>query len=81
LNVTGVSVDDPDGNIVENYSCKSETQLYQYCNAEVDPAAGRAIERARQGETQEIVWAIEAPVETRRADLLSRVGGNAGTLT
>ncbi len=23
-NITGVSVDDPDGNMVENYSCNSE---------------------------------------------------------
>src|SRR6202022_2092320 len=36
LNVTGVSVDDPDGNIVENYSCKSERNYTQYCNPEVD---------------------------------------------
>ncbi|MBV9562838.1 MAG: peptide ABC transporter substrate-binding protein, partial [Bradyrhizobium sp.] len=36
LNVTGVSVDDPDGNIVENYSCNSERNYTQYCNAEVD---------------------------------------------
>jgi len=28
--------DDPDGNIVENYSCKSERNYTQYCNAEVD---------------------------------------------
>ena len=35
LNVTGVSVDDPDGNIVENYSCNSERNYTQYCNAEV----------------------------------------------
>src|SRR5258705_5649597 len=36
LNVTGVSVDDPDGNIVENYSCKSERNYTQYCNADID---------------------------------------------
>ena len=36
LNVTGVSVDDPDGNIVENYSCNSERNYTQYCNADVD---------------------------------------------
>ena len=41
LNVTGVSVDDPDGNIVENYSCKSERNYTQYCNAEVDRPAWR----------------------------------------
>jgi len=36
LNITGIAVDDPDGNIVENYSCNSERNYTQYCNAEVD---------------------------------------------
>src|SRR5207237_2029033 len=36
LNVTGVSVDDPDGNIVEKYSCRSERNYTQYCIAVVD---------------------------------------------
>jgi peptide/nickel transport system substrate-binding protein len=36
LNLTGVSVDDPDGNLVENYSCNSERNYTQYCSAEVD---------------------------------------------
>src|SRR5258708_3094314 len=36
LNVTGVSVYDPDDNIVENYSCNSERNYTQYCNADVD---------------------------------------------
>jgi peptide/nickel transport system substrate-binding protein len=35
LNVTGVSVDDPDGNIVHNYSCNSE-QLYAILQSRVD---------------------------------------------
>ena len=45
LNVTGVSVDDPDGNLVENYSCKSERNYTQYCNAGGRPVAGGAIAR------------------------------------
>ena len=43
LNVTGVSVDDPDGNIVENYSCQSERNYTQYCNADGRQFAGGAI--------------------------------------
>jgi len=59
LNVTGVSVDDPDGNIVENYSCKSERNYTQYCNADVDrllAAQSRELDRDKR---TRIVWDIE----------------------
>jgi peptide/nickel transport system substrate-binding protein len=59
LNVTGVSVDDPDGNIVENYSCNSERNYTQYCNAEVDrllSAQSREVDRDKR---RKIVWDIE----------------------
>ena len=36
LNLTGVAVDDPDVNLIENYTCKSERNYTQYCNPEVD---------------------------------------------
>jgi len=38
LNLTGSGVDDPDVNLVENYTCKSERNYTQYCNEEVDRA-------------------------------------------
>ena len=53
LNITGVSVDDPDGNIVENYSCKSERNYTQYCNAEVDrllAAQSRELDKEKRQE-------------------------------
>ena len=53
LNVTGVSVDDPDGNIVENYSCNSERNYTQYCNAEVDKllaAQSRELDKEKRQE-------------------------------
>jgi peptide/nickel transport system substrate-binding protein len=59
LNVTGVSVDDPDGNIVENYLCNSERNYTQYCNAEVDKllaAQSRELDREKR---KKIVWDIE----------------------
>jgi peptide/nickel transport system substrate-binding protein len=59
LNVTGVSVDDPDGNIVENYSCHSERNYTQYCNAEVDKllaAQSRELDRKKR---KKLVWDIE----------------------
>ena len=36
LNTTGVGVDDPDVNLVENYTCASDRNYTQYCNKEVD---------------------------------------------
>jgi peptide/nickel transport system substrate-binding protein len=59
LNVTGVSVDDPDGNIVENYSCRSERNYTQYCNADVDrllAAQSRELDREKR---KKLVWDIE----------------------
>jgi peptide/nickel transport system substrate-binding protein len=59
FNLTGVSVDDPDGNLVENYSCKSERNYTQYCNADVDKlltAQSRELDREKR---KKIVWDIE----------------------
>jgi len=59
LNVSGVYVDDRDGNIVENYSSKSEGNCTQYCNADVDRLlAAQARELDRDKRTK-IVWEIE----------------------
>jgi peptide/nickel transport system substrate-binding protein len=59
LNVTGVSVDDPDGNIVENYSCKSERNYTQYCNAEVDRLLAAQSSELERESRRKIVWEIE----------------------
>jgi peptide/nickel transport system substrate-binding protein len=59
LNVTGVSVDDPDGNIVENYSCKSERNYTQYCNAEVDRLLAAQSRELDKSKREKIVWDIE----------------------
>jgi peptide/nickel transport system substrate-binding protein len=59
LNVTGVSVDDPDGNIVENYSCKSERNYTQYCNAEVDRLLAAQSRELDKEKRKTIVWDIE----------------------
>jgi len=59
LNVTGVSVDDPDGNIVENYSCKSERNYTQYCNAEVDRLLAAQSRELDKPKREKIVWDIE----------------------
>jgi peptide/nickel transport system substrate-binding protein len=78
LNITGISVDDPDGNIVENYSCKSERNYTQYCNAEVDKLlAAQSSERDKEKRTK-IVWDIERLLvdDAARPIILSGVAGN-----
>ena len=59
LNITGVSVDDPDGNIVENYSCNSERNYTQYCNAEVDKLLAAQSRELDKEKRKKIVWDIE----------------------
>jgi len=59
LNVTGVSVDDPDGNLVENYSCHSERNYTQYCNAEVDKLLAAQSRELDKEKRKKIVWQIE----------------------
>jgi len=78
LNVTGVSVDDPDGNIVENYSCHSERNYTQYCNAEVDKllaAQSRELDREKR---RKIVWDIERMLvdDAARPVILHGAAGN-----
>jgi ABC-type transport system substrate-binding protein len=59
LNLTGVSVDDPDANLVENYSCKSERNYTQYCNPEVDRLIALQSKEGDKQKRKEIVWQIE----------------------
>ena len=76
--MTGVSVDDPDGNIVENYSCNSERNYTQYCNAEVDrllAAQSRELDRDKR---RKIVWDIERILvdDAARPIVLGGIAGN-----
>jgi peptide/nickel transport system substrate-binding protein len=71
-------VDDPDGNIVENYSCKSERNYTQYCNPEVDrllSAQSRELDREKR---KKIVWDIERLLvdDAARPSIQFAVAGN-----
>ncbi|MFM9942950.1 MAG: ABC transporter substrate-binding protein [Hyphomicrobiaceae bacterium] len=59
LNVTGVGVDDPDANFVENYYCKSERNFTNYCNPDVDRLIGEQSKEPDQTKRRQIVWEIE----------------------
>src|SRR5436305_3340141 len=78
LNVTGSSVDDPDGNIVENYSCKSERNYTQYCNAEVDRLLEAQSRELDKDKRKQLVWEIERILvdDAARPIVLAGIAGN-----
>jgi peptide/nickel transport system substrate-binding protein len=78
LNVTGVSVDDPDGNMVENYSCKSERNYTQYCNAEVDRLLAAQSSELDKEKRRRIVWDIERLLvdDAARPSIMFGAAGN-----
>ncbi len=59
MNLTGVAVDDPDGNFVENYTCKSERNYTDYCNPEVEKLIDEQSALTDDAARKKIVWKIE----------------------
>ena len=59
MNLTGVGVDDPDVNLYENYTCKSERNYTQYCNPEVEKLIEAQSREAVVEKRKQIVWQIE----------------------
>jgi ABC-type transport system substrate-binding protein len=59
LNLTGVAVDDPDVNLIENYTCKSERNYTQYCNPEVDALIFKQSQEIDAGKRKQLVWEVE----------------------
>src|SRR5688572_25470816 len=59
MNLTGVAVDDPDANMVENYSCKSERNYTNYCNPEVEKLIDQQSTITDVAERKKVVWKIE----------------------
>jgi ABC-type transport system substrate-binding protein len=59
LNLTGSSVDDPDVTLVENYSCKSERNYTQYCNADVESAIAQQSRQTDITKRKQMVWDVE----------------------
>jgi peptide/nickel transport system substrate-binding protein len=59
LNLTGIGVDDPDVNFVENYTCKSERNYNRYCNPEVDKLIAEQSKEADIEKRKKLVWQIE----------------------
>ena len=59
LNTTGVGVDDPDVNMVENYTCKSDRNYTGYCNPEVDKLIFAQSRETDPAKRREILWEAE----------------------
>lgn len=59
MNLTGMSVDDPDAVFYENYACKSERNYTQYCDPEVDKMIDQQSQEADVEKRKKLVWAIE----------------------
>jgi len=59
LNVTGVGVDDPDVNFVENYTCHSERNYNRYCSPEADKLIAEQSKETDLAKRKALVWQIE----------------------
>jgi peptide/nickel transport system substrate-binding protein len=59
LNLTGVAVDDPDVNLIENYTCNSERNYTQYCNPEIDKLIFEQSKELDREKRKAIVWEAE----------------------
>lgn len=78
LNGMGVAVDDPDGNIVENYACGSDRNYTQYCDANVDKLLSEQSREPDREKRRHIVWEIEKYLikDTARPIINFSVAGN-----
>ena len=59
LNTTGVAVDDPDVNLVENYTCASDRNYTQYCNKDVDALIFAQSRETDVAKRKQLIWEAE----------------------
>ena len=59
LNTTGVGVDDPDVNMVENYTCKSDRNYTGYCNPQVDQLIFAQSREPDIAKRKQLLWQAE----------------------
>jgi peptide/nickel transport system substrate-binding protein len=59
LNLTGSSVDDPDQQFYENYSCGSQRNYSGYCNKEIDQLIDKQSIETDQQKRKQVVWDID----------------------
>ncbi|HEX7926764.1 MAG TPA: ABC transporter substrate-binding protein [bacterium] len=74
-NLTGVAVDDPDGNFFENYSCESSRNYTGYCNPQVEEMMNRQSAELNPAKRLALVQEIDRrlQMESARPILLHRM--------
>jgi peptide/nickel transport system substrate-binding protein len=74
-NLTGVAVDDPDGNFFENYTCESSRNYTGYCNREVEELIQRQSGELNKDKRLQLVREIDKRLqrESARPILLHRM--------
>jgi peptide/nickel transport system substrate-binding protein len=63
LNLTGNSVDDPDQAFYENYSCNSERNYTQYCNAGIEKLFDQQSAETDLAKRKKLVWEIDKKLQ------------------
>jgi len=63
LNLTGNAVDDPDQAFYENYSCKSERNYTNYCNADIEKMFDEQSQETDIAKRKKLVWEIDKKLQ------------------
>jgi peptide/nickel transport system substrate-binding protein len=63
LNLTGNAVDDPDQSFYENYSCKSERNYTNYCNADIEKMFDEQSQETDIAKRKKLVWEIDKKLQ------------------
>jgi len=63
LNLTGNAVDDPDQSFYENYSCKSERNYTNYCNADIEKLFDQQSQETDVVKRKKLVWEIDKKLQ------------------
>ena len=63
LNLTGNAVDDPDQSFYENYSCKSERNYTNYCNADIEKLFDQQSQETDVAKRKKLVWEIDKKLQ------------------
>ena len=83
LNLTGNSVDDPDQTFYENYSCNSERNYTNYCNADIEKLFDQQSAELDIVKRKKLVWEIDKKLQNddgeqllQRLSLRERMAGS-----
>jgi peptide/nickel transport system substrate-binding protein len=63
LNLTGNAVDDPDQSFYENYSCNSERNYTNYCNADIEKLFDQQSQETDVAKRKKLVWDIDKKLQ------------------